>query len=288
MLQCFFFFCCFAATARFYIRIRMYYFRTLRKLQIRLLTDRIHMQKFPLLDRNLTNNTHAQPSSRVFGRNDAELRAIKSLLKFFLTSSTSTPPVTNAWTSLSSFPVDQMPCIYNVVVTNLVTTQVESNGSVNLTQIETHKQMIKLRRYAANAFAGMTMRSLVMESFGKWGGDFTIINNHFISLGAGMSHIPQAVLANYWCSRISVCLQRGVANAINTQTNRLTAQTLIVRPHSGQGESFYPGVIEDQAEAFRDGTLLAWEGGRRGAQGRRLNGVRNWRDHGCGHWVRTS
>ena len=96
------------------------------------------------------------------------------------------------------------------------------------------------------------MRGLPIETYSKWGGDFTVMFNHFISLGASSTHLPQAVLANYWRRRISVCLQKGVANAINTQTNRLTAQTLTAGPHTGQGESFYPGVIEDQAEAFRD------------------------------------
>jgi hypothetical protein len=39
----------------------------------------------------------------------------------------------------------------------------------------------------------------------------------------------------------------------------LTARTLTAGPHISQGESFYPGlVVEEQAEAYRDGSLIAW------------------------------
>ena len=48
-----------------------------------------------------------------------------------------------------------------------------------------------------------------------------------------------------------------MANAINTRTNGLAAQTP-TGPHATQGESFYPGLIEEQAEAFRDGSRIAW------------------------------
>jgi len=74
----------------------------------------------------------------------------------------------------------------------------------------------------------------------------------FISLGAVVTQIPKAILANYRRRRISVCLQRGVANAINTRTNRLTARTV------DQGESFFPGLVEEQSEAKREeGSLIA-------------------------------
>ncbi len=51
---------------------------------------------------------------------------------------------------------------------------------------------------------------------GRW---FLYMFNHFISLGAINTNIPRAILANYW-------RRKGVANAINTRTNRLTARTL--------------------------------------------------------------
>ena len=32
---------------------------------------------------------------------------------------------------------------------------------------------------------------------------------------------------------------------------------LTAGPHTSQGESFYPGLVEEQAEAHRDGSLIA-------------------------------
>ena len=96
------------------------------------------------------------------------------------------------------------------------------------------------------------------------------------NLGAVVTQIPKAILANNWRRRISVCLQRGVANAINTRTNKLTARTLDTGS-SSQGESFFPGLVEEQSEAYRDGSLIAcgeeedsWGCGTMGASGEAL------------------
>ena len=214
----------------------------------------IHMQKCPL-DRNLTNNTH----NRLVECLAEMMRSCGRSVRVEVTGVfNNVDPTSHQRMDLVAFIPGRPNALYDVVATNPVTAEVEVTETVNLTQTNKHAQ-IKKRRYAEKALAaGMTMRGLPIETYGKWGGDFTVMFNHFISLGASSSHLPQAVLANYWRRRISVCLQKGVANAINTRTNRLTAQTLIAGPHTGQGESFYPGVIEDQAEAFRDGVLLAW------------------------------
>ena len=122
------------------------------------------------------------------------------------------------------------------------------------------QEQIKERRYkdAATA-AGMTLHGLAIEVYGAWGRDFTKMFNHFISLGSVVTDIPRAILVNYWRRRISVCLHHGVANAINTRTNRLTARTLNPGSFaSGQGESSFPGLVEEQSEAYRDGSLIAW------------------------------
>ena len=48
-----------------------------------------------------------------------------------------------------------------------------------------------------------------------------------------------------------------VANAINTRSNRLTARSLGAGGlHSSHGEAFFPGLIEEQSEAFRDGVPI--------------------------------
>jgi len=144
-----------------------------------------------------------------------------------------------------------------VVVTNPVSQKVLSTNSVDSRATRVQEQKIKERRYkdAATA-AGMTLHGLAIEIYGAWGRDFTKMFNHFISLGSVVTDIP---LVNYWRRRISVCLHRGVTNAINTRTNRLTARTL--KPGSfasGQGKSSFPGLVKEQSEAYRDGTLIAW------------------------------
>ena len=103
----------------------------------------------------------------------------------------------------------------------------------------------------------MILHGLAIEVYGRWGDDFLHMFNHFISLGATHSNIPRAILANHWRRRIAVCLQSGVANAINNRSNKLTARSLGEGGlHSSHGEAFFPGLIEDQLEAFRDGVPI--------------------------------
>ena len=65
-------------------------------------------------------------------------------------------------------------------------------------------------------------------------------------------------------------MQSGVANAINTRSKWLTARTLGAGGlHSSHGgEAFFPGLIEEQSEAFRDGVPIGrdFDGGK-GAAG---------------------
>ena len=97
-----------------------------------------------------------------------------------------------------------------------------------------------------------------MEVYGRWGDDFSYMFNHFISLGTANTNIPRAILANYWRRRISVCLQSGVANATNTPINRLAVRSLGAAGglHSSHGQAFFPGLIEEQSEAFPDGVPI--------------------------------
>ena len=104
----------------------------------------------------------------------------------------------------------------------------------------------------------MVLYGLAVEVYGRWGDDYSYMFNHFISLGAANTNIPRAILANYWRHRISVCLQSGVANAINTRSNRLTARSLGAGGlHSSHGEALFPGLIEEQLEALRDGVPIS-------------------------------
>ena len=105
--------------------------------------------------------------------------------------------------------------------------------------------------------AGMLLHGLAIEVYGSWDDDFSHMFNHFITLGTANSNIPRTILANYWRRQISVCLHSGVANAINTSANRLSARTLGASGlHPSHGEAFFPGLIEEQSEAFRDGVSI--------------------------------
>ena len=101
----------------------------------------------------------------------------------------------------------------------------------------------------------MLLHGLDIEVYGRWGDDFSYMFDHFISLGAANNtNISRATLANYWRRRISVCLQCGLANAVSTRSNRLTARTLgAAGLHSSRGEAFFPGLIF-ATESPSDGT----------------------------------
>jgi hypothetical protein len=149
--------------------------------------------------------------------------------------------------------------LYDVVVTNPVSAEVMRSTKVNL-DAASKQQRTKEKRYRDKATAaGMLLHGLAIEVYGRWGDDFTRMFNHFISLGTASTNIPRAILANYWRRRISVCLQSGVANAINIRTNRLSARTLGAGLDSNRDEAFFPGLIEEQAEAFRDGVPIGWD-----------------------------
>ena len=115
-----------------------------------------------------------------------------------------------------------------VVVTYPVSQDILAINCVN-TRATRVQEQIKERRYRdAATLAGMLLLHglLVIEVNGAWGNDSSKMFTHFIFMGAVMTHILKAILANYWRRRISVCLQRGVANAVNMRANRLTARTL--------------------------------------------------------------
>ena len=148
--------------------------------------------------------------------------------------------------------------LWDVVITNPVTAEVLRSNKVHLHATRQH-QLIKERRYREKATeAGMLLHAAALEVYGKWGDDFTDMFNHFVARGSANTNCSREIIANYWRRRIAVCLQCGVAHAINTRSNRLTARTLASGHHISQGESAYPGLVEEQAEAYRDGTQIAW------------------------------
>jgi len=214
----------------------------------------IHMQKCRL-DGNLTNSTH----NRLVGCLAEMIRSCGQSVKVEVSGIfNNVDAASHQRMDLVVFDPGRPNLLYDVVVTNPVTAEVVRSNAVNV-QATARQQQTKERRYrdAATA-AGMLLHGLAIEVYGKWGDDFTDMFNHFISLGSVITSIPKAILGNYWRRRISVCLQSGIANAVNTRTNRLTARTLNLGPQEGHGEAFYPGVVEEQSEVYRDGALLGW------------------------------
>ena len=148
--------------------------------------------------------------------------------------------------------------LYDIVITNAVTRAIEDGTSTraNLSQTQ-ERERAKERKYSAAAAAsGMTFKGVALEVQGNWGNDFKQVFRHFITLGAANSGISFPILANYWRRRISMSLQKGIANAINTRANRLATNSLTSIKDAG--ESAVPGVIEEQAEAWINGSLLDW------------------------------
>ena len=148
--------------------------------------------------------------------------------------------------------------LYDIVITNAVTRAIEDGTSTraNLSQTQERERANERKYSAAAAASGMTFKGVALEVQGNWGNDFKQVFRHFITLGAANSGISFPILANYWRRRISMSLQKGIANAINTRANRLATNSLTSIKDAG--ESAVPGVIEEQAEAWINGSLLDW------------------------------
>ena len=150
-------------------------------------------------------------------------------------------PTSNQWMDLVVYDPGRPNQLYDVVVTNPVTAAVLRFNTSNLRAAWTQQRTKEKRYRVAATEAGMLLHGLAIEVYGRWGDDFSNIFNHFTTLGTANSNIPRAIiLDNYWHRRISVCLQSGVANAINTRSNRLTARTLGAGGlYSSHGEAFF-------------------------------------------------
>ena len=149
-------------------------------------------------------------------------------------------PTSNQWMDLVVYDPGRPNQLYDVVVTNPVTAAVLRFNTSNLRAAWTQQRTKEKRYRVAATEAGMLLHGLAIEVYGRWGDDFSYMFNHFISFGAANTNISRAILANYWRRRISVCLQSGVANAINTRSNRLTARSLGAGGlYSSHGEAFF-------------------------------------------------
>ena len=174
----------------------------------------VHTQKCRL-DGNLTNSTH----NRLVACLAEMIRSCGQSVRIEVTGIFNNVDPTRM--DLAVYDPGRPNQLYDVVVTNNpVTAAVLRSNFSNLRAAWTQQRTKEKRYRVAATEAGMLLHELAIEVYGRWGDDFSYMFNHFISLGAANTNTPRAILANYWRRRISVCLQSGVANAMNTRSNR--------------------------------------------------------------------
>jgi hypothetical protein len=89
--------------------------------------------------------------------------------------------------------------------------------------------------------SGYDFLPVCMETGGHWGLQFAAAFNDQIDKYAKESRIPSSILRHYWSARISMAVQRGVANAVVKRAHFLCRQSTI-----GIGdESGWDGIIEE-------------------------------------------
>jgi soluble lytic murein transglycosylase-like protein len=62
-----------------------------------------------------------------------------------------------------------------------------------------------------------------VESYGAWGLKLKEFFNNMISAAAEYNTIDNSYVKNYWIKRISMAIQKGIANAVNTRVYSLRA-----------------------------------------------------------------
>jgi hypothetical protein len=91
--------------------------------------------------------------------------------------------------------------------------------------------------------SGYDFLPLCMESGGHWGLQFATTFYEQIDRYSRESSIPTSILRHYWSARISMTMQRGIANAIIKR-----AHSLCHDANTGTDESNWNDVIEESDE----------------------------------------
>jgi hypothetical protein len=73
---------------------------------------------------------------------------------------------------------------------------------------------------------------LLVETYGAWGQRFQQFFNNMISAAAEFNKIDTSYVKNYWMKRISMAIQKGIANAVNTRIYSLRAGGEALRDES--------------------------------------------------------
>ena len=89
--------------------------------------------------------------------------------------------------------------------------------------------------------SGYDFLPVCMETGGHWGLQFAKTFNEQIDKYSKESCIPISILRHYWSARISMAMQRGVANAVIKRAHFLCRQSTI----GIEDESGWDGIIEE-------------------------------------------
>jgi hypothetical protein len=91
--------------------------------------------------------------------------------------------------------------------------------------------------------SGYDFLPLCMESGGHWGLQFATTFNEQIDKYSRESCIPTSILRHYWYARISMAMQRGIANAVIKRAHSLCHDAT-----TGSDESSWDDIIEESDE----------------------------------------
>jgi len=98
--------------------------------------------------------------------------------------------------------------------------------------------------------AGYNFLPLCMESGGHWGPQMAKSFKDQIDTYSQESCIPSSILIHYWSARLSMAMQRGIANAVVTRAHFLCRESTV-----GEGdESGWQDIIEVSDEYNLSGT----------------------------------
>jgi hypothetical protein len=141
----------------------------------------------------------------------------------------------------------QMPMLLDVTVSNVVTPDVTNKIGKPLTGVKAKSREVeKAKKYQEVCRAmGQSFLPVVFESQGLAGGQFLLHFDKLIARRAEEIGASSAPLKIYWSRRLSLTLQRSVAQAIN-----IRMATLYTGPTgpTAVDESVWPGVVVSQSQ----------------------------------------
>jgi hypothetical protein len=140
----------------------------------------------------------------------------------------------------------QMPLVIDVTVSNAVTPDIKKKGKPTAGVMARKREDVKILKYQAACVAiGQSFMPAAFESQGCAGDRFLRHFDQLVSKRADQIGAPVAALAIYWSRRLSLTLQRNVAQAINFRLMTLYAGPV---GHAATDETVWTGVMASQAQ----------------------------------------